>query len=573
MQEINLKFLSWRRKMFCRSQSILKQPEWSNVRALYKSNGFTNEELEKPIIAVVNSFNTICPGHFNLNNLVQHVREGIRVAGGTPVEFGTIGACDGMAMGHKGMRHILPTRELIANDIEMMIEAHKLDGMVLLGSCDKIVPGMLMAAARLDIPAILVNGGPTLPGRMRKDNPYGGEHIDHSIIQQSLGSLNAGTIDWNEYLWLEDNACPTIGSCAMLGTANTMCCLSEAMGMSLPGSAAIPAVYSQRMAVAFQSGKAIMELVKKDITARQIITRNSLSNAIKINSAIGGSTNAVLHILAIAYEAEVSLTLEDFGAISSQVPHISPLIPGGQYALLDFYEAGGIPAVMKELESVLDLDEMTVTGQTVSQNIVNVVTLNKNVIRSLNNPVATNSGIAVLKGNLAPEGAVTKPSAIPEEALKFTGPAVVFESEKDALEGISSNKVKAGDVIVIRNEGPKGGPGMPEMYKAMKLLVGMNLGSKVCLITDGRFSGSNNGCFVGHICPEAAEGGPIAYVKDGDIITVDVESGMIEVVNSDFEERIKKEIEIIRNKPKGYLYVYSNIVTSASTGAVIPTRE
>ncbi len=368
--------------MVHRSKNILKQPEWSNVRALYKSNGFSNEELEKPIIAVVNSFNTICPGHSNLNNLVQQVREGIRAAGGTPVEFGTIGACDGMAMGHEGMRYILPTRELITNDIEMMIEAHKLDGMVLLGSCDKIVPGMLMAAARLDIPAILVNGGPTLPGRMKKNNPYGGEHIDHSIIQQSLGALNSGIINWDEYIWLEDNACPTIGSCAMLGTANTMCCLSEAMGMSLPGSAAIPAVYSQRMSVAFQSGKSIMNLVEKGITTRQIITKKSLNNAIKVNSAIGGSTNAVLHILAIAYEAEIELGLDEFGEISKQIPHIAPIIPGGPYALLDFYEAGGVPAVMKELETVINLEELTVTGGKVEENIRNARTLIKMLLEA-----------------------------------------------------------------------------------------------------------------------------------------------------------------------------------------------
>ncbi|AOY75282.1 dihydroxy-acid dehydratase [Clostridium formicaceticum] len=559
--------------MFHRSKDILNQPEWSNVRALYKSNGFTDEELEKPIIAVVNSFNTICPGHYNLNNLTQYVREGIRAAGGTPVEFGTIAACDGMAMGHKGMRHILPTRELIANDIEMMIEAHRLDGMVLLGSCDKIVPGMLMAAARLDIPAVFVNGGPTLPGRMKENNPYGGEHIDHSIIQQSLGSLNTDTMSWDQYMWLEDNACPTIGSCAMLGTANTMCCLAEAMGMSLPGSAVIPAVYSHRMAIAFQSGKAVMKLVHKGITARQIITRQALTNAIKVNSAIGGSTNAVLHTLAIAYEGEIDLSLEDFGNISREVPHLSPMIPGGPYALLDFYEAGGIPAIMKELETVLDLDTITVTGKTLEENIKNARVLNKDVIKDLSNPVTTNSGIAILKGNLAPEGAVTKPSAIPKDALTFTGPAVVFESEKDALEEIATNKVQAGNVIVIRNEGPKGGPGMPEMYKAMKMLVGMNLGSRVCVITDGRFSGSNNGCFVGHICPEAAVGGPIAYVKNGDIISVDVEGGSIQVLSEDFEDRLKEKVQLPKNKAQGYLHVYANIVTSASRGAVIPTRE
>ncbi|MCK4258550.1 MAG: dihydroxy-acid dehydratase [Halanaerobiales bacterium] len=555
-----------------RSRDILKQPEWSNVRALYKSNGYTDEDLTKPIIAVVNSFNTICPGHYNLRDLAQHVREGIRAQGGTPIEFGTIGACDGMAMGHDGMRHILPTRELIASDIEMMIQAHQLDGMVLLGSCDKIIPGMLMAAVRLDLPAILVNGGPTLPGRLNQSNPYGGEHIDHSIIQQSLGSLKSGLMEEEDYFWLEDNACPTIGSCAMLGTANTMACLAETMGMTLPGSAAIPAVYSSRMAVAFESGKSIVNMVFQGLTARKIITKESLINAVKVNSAIGGSTNAVLHILGIAYEAEIDFNLDDFGVISKEVPHIAPLIPGGPYALLDFYEAGGVPAVMKELSDLLDLNTVTVTGKTIEENIKKTFVRNSKVIRSLNNPVNIHGGIAVLKGNLSPDGAVTKPSVIPRDALRFKGPAIVFESEHDALEGINNGLVKSGDVVVIRNEGPKGGPGMPEMYKAMKLLVGMGLGSEVCVITDGRFSGSNNGCFVGHISPEAAEGGPIAAVREGDIIKVDVENGIIEVENEDFEARCKGLKPQINREVKGYLFVYSRSVSSAAKGAIIPTR-
>ncbi len=558
--------------MFWRSKDILKQPEWSNVRALYKSSGYTDDELSRPIIAVVNSFSTICPGHINLRSLGQNVREGIRAAGGTPIEFGTIGACDGMAMGHDGMRYILPTRELIANDIEMMIQAHRLDGMVLLGACDKIVPGMLMAAARLDIPAIVLAGGPTLPGKLQEDNPYGGEYIDHSIIQQSLGSLQTGKISEEAYLWLEDHACPTIGSCAMLGTANTMCCLSEAMGMSLPGSAAIPAVYSGRMAAAFESGKAIMQLVYQGITARKIITKEALENAIKVNSAIGGSTNAVLHILAIAYEAEIDLSLEDFGRLSKEIPHIVPLIPSGPYTLLDFYEAGGIPAVMKQLETALTVDCLTVTGESVNEIIKKAKVKKPQVIRSLREPVNTHGGIAVLKGNLSPEGAITKPAAIPIDALKFTGPAVVFESEQDALKGIHDGGVKAGDVIVIKNEGPKGGPGMPEMYKAMKMLVGMGLGSKVCVITDGRFSGSNNGCFVGHISPEAAEGGPIAAVKNGDIIRVDIEQGIIHVETENFEERCKGIKPYSPHYYRGYLYTYSKLVSAAAKGSIIATR-
>lgn len=546
--------------------------EWANVRALYKSSGFSDEELDKPLIAIVNSYNSICPGHAILNQLVQKVKEGIYAGGGTPLEFGTIGACDGVAMGHKGMRYILPTREMIANDIEAMVEAHRLDGIVLLGSCDKIVPGMLNGAMRVNLPTIFINGGPTLPGRMKEGNPYGGEYIDHSIIQQSEGALKAGIIDQEKFNWLENNACPTIGSCAMLGTANTMCCLAEVMGMSLPGSATIPAVYSKRLSVAFESGKAVMELIEKDICIKDVVTKNSIVNAIKVNSAIGGSTNVVLHLLALAYEADIDLDIFEYGEISKSIPHLVPLIPSGKYTLLDFFESGGIPAVMKELENILSINALTCTAKTIKENLKFFKNDNQDVIRTINNPVHTCGGIGILKGNLAPEGAVTKPSAIPEDALTFTGPAKIFESEQEALEGIRNHQVNPGEVLVIRNEGPKGGPGMPEMYKAMKLLVGMNLGDKVCVITDGRFSGSNNGCFVGHICPEAEDEGPIAYLKDGDIISVDVNKGLINVTNVDFEERKKENIKKSSRSVKGCLYQYRKSVESASKGAIIPTR-
>lgn len=559
--------------MIRRSNDILHGPEWANVRALYKSGGFSDEELKRPIIAVVNSFNTICPGHVNLKQLTQRVKEGIYAAGGTPVEFGTIGACDGVAMGHTGMKYILPTRAMIADDIEAMVEAHRLDGMVLLGSCDKIVPGMLIGAMRVNLPAVFVNGGPTLPGRMKEGNPYGGEYIDHSFIQQSEGALKAGIIDQEKFDWIENNAVPTIGSCAMLGTANTMGCLAEAMGMSLPGSAAIPAVYSKRLSVAYESGMAVMELIRKGIRIQDVVTKKSLLNAIKVNSAIGGSTNAVLHILALAYEAGIDLDIFEFGEASKSIPHLVPMIPAGKYTLLDFYEAGGVPAIMKELKDKLSLDCMTCTAKTIEENLKIFKNYNSDVIRSLDNPVHNCGGIAILKGNLAPDGAVTKPSAIPEDALSFTGPARVYESEQEALDGIRGHQVKAGEVVVIRNEGPKGGPGMPEMYKAMKLLVGMNLGSKVCVITDGRFSGSNNGCFVGHICPEAIDDGPIAYLRDGDIITVDVMKGTIDVLNVDLEARRKEGKIIASTNIKGYLYQYRKNVESASKGAVIPTRE
>lgn len=555
-----------------RSSEILKGPEWANVRALYKSSGFSEEELKKPLIAVVNSYNTVCPGHAVLKQLTQRVKEGIYAAGGTPVEFGTIGACDGVAMSHRGMQYILPAREMIADDIEAMTEAHRLDGLVLLGSCDKIVPGMILGALRVNLPTVFVNGGPTLPGRMKEGNPYGGEYIDHSIIQQSEGALKQGSITQEEFDWIENNAVPTIGSCAMLGTANTMCCLAEAMGLSLTGSAAIPAVYSRRQSAAFESGMAIVNLVNNNIRIKDIITKSSIVNAVKVNSAIGGSTNAVLHLLAIAYEAGADLDIFEFGRESMSVPHLVPMIPAGQYTLLDFYEAGGVPAVMKELAPILELGGITCTGRSMEENIRNIRNKNSDVIRGLSHPVHTRGGIAVLKGNVAPEGAVTKPSAIPEAALRFCGPAKIYESEHEALEGIRSHQVHGGEVVVIRNEGPKGGPGMPEMYKVMKVLVGMDLGSKVCVITDGRFSGSNNGCFVGHICPEALDDGPIAYLKDGDRITVDVLRGSVEA-DVDFDQR-RREMTRRKSAPvKGCLYQYRKNVATASKGAYIATKE
>ncbi len=559
-------------KTMKRSKEILNGPEWANVRALFKSSGFTDDEISKPIVGIVNAFNSICPGHVNLRVVSERVKEGIVASGGMAVEFGTIGACDGIAMGHVGMKYVLPTREMIANDVEAMVEAHRLDGIVLVGSCDKIIPGMLMGAARINIPSILINGGPTLPGRM-KNNPYGGEYIDHSIIQQSEGALKSGLISEKEFDWIENNAVPTIGSCAMLGTANTMACLSEAMGMSLPGSAAIPAVYSKRMAMAYETGKAVMGLIDHGISARDIINKESLFNAIRVNSAIGGSTNAVLHLLAIAYEAEVDLSLSDIDETSKGIPHLVPLIPAGEFTLLDFYESGGVPVVMSSLESVLNMDVLTCTKRTIKDNLSTIEMKDENIIRKLNNPVHTRPGIAVLKGNIAPDGSVTKPSAIPDEALFFKGSAVVFESEEDALEGIRNLLVKSGQVVVIRNEGPKGGPGMPEMYKAMKLLVGMDLGKDVCVITDGRFSGSNNGCFVGHICPEAYDDGPIRYLENGDEIIVDVLNGVIEAPSVDFDARKIIGCEKIKRRATGCLYNYRQNVLSASEGAIIKSRD
>ena len=559
--------------MNTRSQNILVGPEWANVRALYKSGGFSDAELKKPMIGVVTSFSDICPGHTILRQLVMRVKEGIYEAGGTPLEFGTIGACDGITMAHDGMKYVLPTRDMIANDVEAMIQAHQLDGLVIMGSCDKIVPGMLLAALRLNVPTIFLNGGPTLPGHMKEGNPYGGEFLDHSVIQQSEGALKSGKITEEEFTWIENNAVPTIGSCAMLGTANTMCCLAEAMGMSLPGCAAIPAVYSRRQSIAFETGQAIMNLIEKDIRPKDIITKESLLNAIRVNSAIGGSTNAVLHILAIAYQAGVDLDIFEFGRTSMAIPHLVPMIPAGTYTLLDFYEAGGVQVIMKELGDKVNIGCLTCTGKTVAENLQTVKNRNNDVIRSLDNPAHACGGIAILQGNLAPEGAVTKPSAIPQEAHEFTGPAKIYEGEQDALRGIRGGEIKGGEVIVIRNEGPAGSPGMPEMYKAMKILVGMGLGGKCCLITDGRFSGSNNGCFVGHICPEAYNDGPIAYLKDGDLIHVDVEKGIIEAPEVDFEARRAEGASHAFAPIEGCLYQYRKNAVSASKGAFIPTRD
>lgn len=527
--------------MSYRSHEILQGPGYANVRALYKADGYAEEELKRPIIGIANAYNSICPGHIVLRQMAERIREGIQAAGGMPIEFGTIGACDGIAMGHEGMRYILPAREMIANDVEAMVQAHRLDGIVLLGSCDKIIPGMLIGAMRVNLPAIFINGGPSLPGHMADGNPYGGEWIDHSCIQQSEGALQAEKITEKEFKWIEDNAMPTVGSCAMLGTANTMGCLAEAMGIMLPGSATIPAVYSKRMAAAYNSGKAIVDLVHKNIRIQDIITKRALANAIMVNSAMGGSTNAVLHLLAIAHSGKINLTIDDFETISSGIQHLVAMIPAGKYTLFDFFEAGGVQALMKEMEEKLYVDALTCTGDTLYENLMHAENRSREVIHAIQNPVHKRAGIKILYGNIAPDGAVTKPSAIPEEAVHFCGKAKIYESEESALTGIRNGEVQGGEVVVIRNEGPKGGPGMPEMYKAMKLLVGLGLGSKVCLITDGRFSGSNNGCFVGHICPEAADDGAIAYLQDGDMISVDVENGKIDAIDVDFEERRKKK--------------------------------
>jgi len=557
--------------MKLRSQEILKRPAGSLTRALYKSMGFSDDDLGKPLIAIANSWNTICPGHYNLRELGEFVKVGISRAGGTALEFGTIGGCDGIAQGHMGMRYILPSRDIIANSIEVMMEAHRLDGMVLLGSCDKIVPGMLMAAARLDLPAIFLNGGPMLSGFMDQHNPYGGTKADSSVNAEAVGLLQKGLITEEYFLEIENTSCPTYGSCSMFTTANTMCCVAEALGMALPGTAMIPAIDASRRRVAEEAGMAIVDLVRKGMTARQIITRESIENAIRLSSAIGGSTNVALHLPAIAHEGDIPFDLEWFDQVSSSTPFIAGVIPATHWDAIDFQKAGGVQAVMKEISSLLHLDVCTVNGKSLKENLRNAEVKDSHVIHSFESPISKTGGLAVLKGNLAPHGSIAKPAAIPEDVRYFSGPAQIFDGEQIALEAIQSGQVRMGSVVVIRYEGPKGGPGMPEMFRFMKILNGLGMAHEVALITDGRFSGSNNGCFVGHISPEAVEGGPIALIKDGDQITIDIPNRKLSV---ELTEAIMKQRAILWKPPapritKGYLAVYSKIVSSADKGAII----
>jgi dihydroxy-acid dehydratase len=552
-----------------RSQRILFRPEWSINRAYYKSMGYSDADLEKPIIGIANAWSTTVPGHYNLRQVAEAVKEGIREAGGTPVEFGVIGACDGIAEGHEGMRYILPTRDIIANSIELMVQAHQYDGIVLLGSCDKIVPGMLMAAARLDLPAIFVNGGPMLGG------PFiHGRKADTTSIIEGVGKLKKGEISEDELIKMEDICAPTCGSCSFLGTANTMCCIAEAMGMSLTGSAMIPAVYNDRLKAAQESGKTVVNLVNKSITTRQIITKESIENAVRLNSAIGGSTNAALHIPAIAYEAKIDFNMDIFDNFSRTTPLIAKMNPAASSNVIDFYEAGGVPVVLQEIRSLINTNALTVTGKTIGDNIENYKSPNNEVVKTLAEPFSTAGGLAVLYGSLAPNSAVTKPAAINPKMLSFKGPARVFDSEDEANTAILNNEVKPGEVVVIRYEGPKGGPGMPEMFKAMKLLYGLGLADKVALVTDGRFSGTNNGCFVGHISPEAQEGGPIALVKDGDLIDLNIPERKLDLLVSPEElEQRKKEWQPPKPRvTEGYLYVYSKLAESADKGAIIKNR-
>ena len=546
---------------------LLKGDSGALKRALYKSMGFTDSALEKPLIAIVNTYTNATPGHFNINEMCEKVKLGIESSGGTAMVFGSIAPCDGIAEGHDGMRYILPSRDLITSSVECMVRAHKFDGMVLLGSCDKIVPGLLMAAARLDIPAIFCNSGPMMPAS------YKNKHYDGNIVTEAVGWKQRGEITEEEFKEIENLAEPCVGSCAMLGTANTMGCMAEALGMSLPGSATIPAINSKRMQVAYSTGETIVTLVKNGVTARQIITKDSIHNAIAVLMGIGGSTNAIMHLQAIYKEAGMGeLPLTTFDELSKKIPQVASIYPASPYDMVDFYEAGGVPAVMKELEPLLKLDCTNVTGHTVKETLDTFSkTTRREVIRTIDEPFHMTGGVAVLKGNLAPLGAVVKPAAIPKHLMNLEGVAKVFQSEQEACEVILSGEVKENTILVLRFEGPKGGPGMPEMYRPMKCLEGMNLSDSCALITDGRFSGSNRGCFVGHISPEAYEGGTLALVEDGDKIRIDIEKRELTLLVDEAVLKNRKETFVRPEKDvkEGYLKTYKKISKSAAQGAVV----
>lgn len=548
-----------------RSQSQLGVPEGALARGLYRSMGYTDEDFVKPVIAIVNSWNTVCPGHFNLNQVATEVKRGISGNGGMAVEFGTIGPCDGIAEGNEGMTYILPSREAILHSVEVMVEAHRFDGLVLLGSCDKTVPALLMAAARLDLPAILVNGGPMEPGTRH------GRDIDLNEIQIAVGEYQAGKIDLAELTYVEKSACPTPGSCTMIGTANTMSFLSEALGLSLPGTATIPAAYSRRLEAAHESGRRSVDLVREGITARKIITAQAMENAIRVGLAIGGSTNLVLHLLALAEEAEIPLKIDDFDRLSRETPYIASLMTASEYDMVDFHRAGGIPAVMQQLLPLLQGDALTVSGHSVRENVKEARIEDERVIRPLANPFKPDSGLAIMRGNLAPQSGVAKPAAIPADRLQVEGPAAVFDSEHELIEAIGERKIARGDIIVVRYEGPKGGPGMREMYAPLKLLDGYGLAEHVYLITDGRFSGSNRGGFVGHICPEAADGGPLAIVENGDLIRIDVPNRRVDllVAEEEMARRFAAWPGPAARAKKGFLALYADLVKPAFRGAVM----
>jgi dihydroxy-acid dehydratase len=551
--------------MFLRSKTIKEGIERVPHRALLYATGIPKSEINKPFIGIATSFTDIIPGHIGMRDLERFIEKGVHTGGGYPFLFGIPAICDGIAMGHKGMHYSLPLRELIADTVEMIAQAHQLDGLVLLTNCDKITPGMLMAAVRLNIPSIIVTAGPMLSGH------YMGKRRNlTSDTFEAVGKYKKGLIGDEELQALEMCACPGAGSCQGMYTANTMACVTEALGMSLPGCATAPAVLANKKRIAFASGVKIVELVKKNVTPRKIMTENAFHNAIKVDLALGGSTNTVLHIMAIAHEADINLKLETFDELSRQTPHISNLIPSGQYYMEDLDHAGGIPAVMKRLKDLLQPNP-TVSGKNIITIADEAVVMDEDVIRPLNKAYHKEGGIAILKGNIAPDGAVVKQTAVSKNMMRFEGTARVFDSEEDGMKAILNGEIKAGNVVVIRYEGPKGGPGMREMLSPTSAIAGMGLSESVALITDGRFSGGTRGPCIGHISPEAMEGGPIAIIKDGDKIRIDIPKRKIDLLISEGE--IKKRLsEWKKPEPKikeGYLARYSRMVSSAGNGAIM----
>ena len=536
-------------------------------RSLYHALGLTKEELDRPLIGIVSSYNEIVPGHMNLDKITQAVKTGVAMAGGTPIVFPAIAVCDGIAMGHTGMKYSLVTRDLIADSTEAMVMAHGFDGLVMIPNCDKNVPGLLMASARLNIPTVFVSGGPMLAGRV------GGKKTSLSSMFEAVGAYAAGKIDEEKLTEFEEKACPSCGSCAGMYTANSMNCLTEVLGMGLRGNGTVPAPYSARIELAKHAGMQIMDLVKKNIKPRDIMTEAAIRNAVTADMALGCSTNSMLHLPAIANECGIAFDLDMVNEISVKTPNLCHLAPAGPTYMEDLNEAGGVYAVLRQLEEagLIDSSVMTCTGKTMHENIANAVNLDKTVIRPLSNPYSKTGGIAVLRGNLAPDGCVVKRSAVAPEMLKHEGPAKVFESEEEAIDAIYGGKIKAGDVVVIRYEGPAGGPGMREMLNPTSAIQGMGLGSSVALITDGRFSGATRGASIGHCSPEAANGGPIAYVKDGDLISIDIPSYKIELKVSDEELAKRREEMSIKKKEhiSGYLKRYAAMVSSADKGAII----
>ena len=550
-----------------RSDAVKKGIAQAPQRSLMRALGLTEEEMKKPLVGIVSSYNEIVPGHMNLDKITEAVKMGVAMAGGTPIVFPAIAVCDGIAMGHIGMKYSLVTRDLIADSTEAMAMAHQFDALVCIPNCDKNVPGLLMAAARVNVPTVFVSGGPMLAGHVK------GEKRSLSSMFEAVGSYAAGTMTEEDVYDFECNACPTCGSCSGMYTANSMNCLTEVLGMGLKGNGTIPAVYSERLRLAKRAGMQVMELLKQDIRPRDIMTKEAFLNALTVDMALGCSTNSMLHLPAIAHEAGVELNPEMANAISEKTPNLCHLAPAGYHYIEELNEAGGVYAVMNELNklNLLHTECMTVTGKTVGENIKGCVNKNPEIIRPVENPYSKTGGIAVLKGNLAPDTAVVKRSAVVPEMQVHEGPARVFDCEEDAIEAIRGGKIVAGDVVVIRYEGPKGGPGMREMLNPTSAIAGMGLGSSVALITDGRFSGASRGASIGHVSPEAAEGGPIALVEEGDLIRINIPEHKLEVVVSD-EELARRKAAWTPREPKvttGYLKRYAKMVSSANKGAIL----